>query len=191
MNWLQQHHMSVSNRSWGSAQTSFCTLMQAISHHAQAHELSISHRAQAHELSISHRAQAHELSIGHRAQAHELLFSHRAQAHELIIMAATTTYVDDEIIRASAHSIYIPLHHGDNNNNGDDDNEWQRQGLGCKCPAFSYRVAQRQRQQQQCRWWQQMSTTRPQARAPGILYCVVQRPFRLPDKLSQSFPVTS
>ena len=25
----------------------------------------------------------------------------------------------------------------------------------------------------------------------AFLYCVAQRPFRLPDKLSQSFPVTS
>jgi hypothetical protein len=40
-------------------------------------------------------------------------------------MAATTTYVVDKIIRASAHGIYIPLHDGDNNNNGDDDNECQ------------------------------------------------------------------
>ena len=151
MNWLQQHHRLVSNHSCASARASFRTLMQAISYRAQAHELSISHHAQAHKLSISHHAQVHELSISHRVQAHELLNSHHAQAQELIIMAATTTYVDDEILRPSAHGIYIPLCDGDDNNNGNDDDKYQRQGLGCKRPAFSYRVAQRQRQQQQRR----------------------------------------
>ena len=45
-------------------------------------------------------------AISHHAQAHELSFSHRAQVHELLITAVTTTYVDDEILRASARGIY-------------------------------------------------------------------------------------
>ena len=82
----------------------------------------ISHHAQAQELSISHHAQAHELSISHRAQAHKLLISHCAQVHELLIMTATTTYVGDEILRASNRGIYIVLRDGTDNNNGSDDN---------------------------------------------------------------------
>jgi hypothetical protein len=73
--------------------------MQAISHHAQVHELfilatmaknvdneALVRKLTMHELSV----QAHKLSISHRAQAHELLSSHRAQAHKLLITAATT-----------------------------------------------------------------------------------------------------
>ena len=131
--------------------------------HAQAHNLhfvlcvvirwrqhttmqAISHRAQAHKLSISHCAQAHELSISHCAQAQELLISHHAQAHKLSITAATTTYVDDKILKASAQGIYMSSHDSNNNNNGNDDDECRRQGhLGGGR-----------------RWW------RPRARAPSI-----------------------
>ncbi len=104
------------------------------------HELS----AHVHKLSISHHVQAHELSISHCVQVHELSIRHRSQAHELLITAATTTYVDDKILRASAQGIYIASRDGDDNNNGDDDDECQQQGLGCERPAFSYCVAQRQ-----------------------------------------------
>ena len=96
----------------------------------------------------SPHGQAHELSISHRAQAHELPISHCAQAHKLLITAATTTYVDDKILRASTRGIYIALRDSNNNNNSDDDNECRRQGLGREHPAFSYRIAQRQRRQQ-------------------------------------------
>jgi hypothetical protein len=36
--------------------------------------------------------------------------------------SATTTYVDDKILRASARGIYIVTRNGADNNNGDDDN---------------------------------------------------------------------
>jgi hypothetical protein len=61
-------------------------------------------------------------AISHHAQAHKLSISHRAQAHELLITAVTTTYVDDEILRASAPGIYIASRDGNKDNNtGDDD----------------------------------------------------------------------
>jgi hypothetical protein len=88
-------------------------------------------------------------AISHHAQAHELSISHRAQAHELLITAATTTYVDDEILRASARGIFIASRDGDDNNTGNDDDECRRQGLGRERPALSYHVVQRQRRQQQ------------------------------------------
>ena len=88
-------------------------------------------------------------AISYHAQLHELSISHRAQVHEILITAATTTYVDDEILRASARGIYIASRDGDDNNTGNDDDECRRQGLGRERPAFSYRVAQRQRRQQQ------------------------------------------
>ena len=53
------------------------------------------------------------------AQAHELSISHHAQAHQLLITALTTTYVNDDILRASAQGIYITLRDGNDNNNGD------------------------------------------------------------------------
>jgi hypothetical protein len=76
----------------------------------------------------------HELSV----QVHKLSISHRAQAHELLIMAATTTYVDDEILRVSAQGIHITSRNGDDNNNGNDDNECRQRSLVPKCMAFSY-----------------------------------------------------
>jgi len=45
-------------------------------------------------------------------QAHELsISSHRAQAHELLIMAVTTTYVDDEILQSKCprHTHHVRL----------------------------------------------------------------------------------
>jgi hypothetical protein len=65
-------------------------------------------------------------AISHHAQAHELSTSHRAQSHELLITAATTTYVDDEILRASTRGIFIASRDGDDNNTGDDDDKCQR-----------------------------------------------------------------
>jgi hypothetical protein len=65
-------------------------------------------------------------AISHHAQAHELSTSHCAQSHELLITAATTTYVDDKILRASARGIFIASRDGDDNNTGDDDDECQR-----------------------------------------------------------------
>ena len=121
-NWLRQHHMSASSHSCAGARASFFTLY--------CHSKMTTHN--------KHHVQAHELSI-----------SHRAQAHELLIMAATTTYVDEEILRESARGIYIASRDGDDNNTGNDDDKCQRQGLGRKRPAFSYRVAQRQQRQQQ------------------------------------------
>ena len=88
-------------------------------------------------------------AISHHVQAHELSISHCARVHELLITAATTTYVDDEILRASARGIYIASRDGDDNNTGDDDDKCRQQGLRRERPAFSYRVAQRQRRQQQ------------------------------------------
>jgi hypothetical protein len=76
----------------------------------------------------------HELS----AQAHELSISHCAQAHELLITAATTTYVDDKILRVSARGIHITSRNGNDNNNGNDDNECRQQSLVPKRTAFSY-----------------------------------------------------
>ena len=52
------------------------------------------------------------------AQAHKLSISHRVQVHQLLIMAVTTKYVDDDILRASARGIYITLHNSNDNNNG-------------------------------------------------------------------------
>ena len=75
------------------------------------------------------------------AQAHELSISHRAQAHQLLIMALTTKYVDDNILRVSARGIYITLCNGDDNNNGDDDKKCRRQGPMGKSMEFSYRIA--------------------------------------------------
>ena len=75
------------------------------------------------------------------AQAHELSISHRAQAHQLLIMALTTKYVDDNILRVSARGIYITLCNGDDNNNGDDDKKCRRQGPMGKSMEFSYLVA--------------------------------------------------
>ena len=69
---------------------------------------------------------------------------HQCQVHELLNSAATTTYDDDEILRASARGIYIMSRDGGDNNNGNNDNECQRQGLGHERPAFSYHVAQQQ-----------------------------------------------
>jgi hypothetical protein len=65
------------------------------------------------------RCTMHELSV----QAHKLSISHRAQAHELLIMAATTTYVDDVILRVSAQGIHIASRNGNDNNNGNDDDK--------------------------------------------------------------------
>jgi hypothetical protein len=67
---------------------------------------------------LVHKHTMHELSV----QAHKLSISHHAQAHKLLITAATTTYVDDVILRASARGIHIVSCNGDNNNNGKDDN---------------------------------------------------------------------
>jgi len=52
--------------------------------------------------------------------------SHHAQAHKLSTTAATTTYVDDEILRVSARGIFIASRDGDDNNTGDDDDECRR-----------------------------------------------------------------
>ena len=65
--------------------------------HAQAHELHFA-------LCIVVRRRQHTTmrAISYHAQSHELSISHPVQAHELLITAATTTHVDDEILRASA-----------------------------------------------------------------------------------------
>ena len=73
------------------------------------------------------------------AQAHKLSISHCKQVHELLITAATTTYVNDKILRASAQGIHIASYNSDDNNNGNDDD---------KCQQFSYCVTQWQQQQQ-------------------------------------------
>ena len=52
------------------------------------------------------------------AQAHKLSISHLVQVHQLLIMAVTTKYVDDDILRASARGIYITLRNSNDNNNG-------------------------------------------------------------------------
>ena len=84
--------------------------------HAQAHELHFA-------LCIVVRQRQHTTmrAISLHAQAHELSISH--QAHKLLITAATTTYVDVEILRASARGICITSRDGNDNNTGDDDDE--------------------------------------------------------------------
>jgi hypothetical protein len=77
-------------------------------------------------------AQAHELSIS---------ISHRVQAHQLFIMALTTKYVDDDILRASARGIYITSRDGDDNNNGNDGKKCRRPGPMGESMEFSYCVA--------------------------------------------------
>jgi hypothetical protein len=90
------------------------------------------------------RGTMHELSV----QAHELSIGHCAQAHELLIMAATTAYVDDVILRVSTQGIHIASPNGDDNNKGNDNNRCQRQGLVRERTAFLYRVTQQQQRQQ-------------------------------------------
>ena len=112
----QQHHMLVSIPSCAGAQASFCTVCccsTTTTHDCASNKPSCaSARALYFDndgkeaMLTSHHAQVHELSISHRAQAHELPISHCKQAHKLLITAATTTYVDDEILRASARGIH-------------------------------------------------------------------------------------
>ena len=99
--------------------------------HAQAHELHFA-------LCIVVQRQQHTTmrAISYHAQAHKLSSSHRAQPHELLITAATTTYVEDEILRASTRGIYIVSRNSDDNNTGNYDDECRRQGLGREHPAF-------------------------------------------------------
>jgi hypothetical protein len=155
------------------------TTVQAISHRAQAHKLfilamtaknvddeALVRKRTMHELS----AHAHK-SISHHAQAHELSIRHCAQAHELLITAVTTTYFNDEILKAytsrramamtttmammmtnvnnmasgaSARHFHIASRSGNNNNN-----YWQqgtmsigRRGLVREHTTYSHRVAQ-------------------------------------------------
>jgi hypothetical protein len=75
------------------------------------------------------------------AQVHELSISHRAQAHQLLITALTTTYVNDNILRASTQGIYITLRDGDDNNNGDDDKKCRRRCPMGESTEFTYHVA--------------------------------------------------
>ena len=74
------------------------------------------------------------------AQVHELSMSHRVQVHQLLIMAVTTKYVDDNILRASARGIYITLRDGDDNNNGNDDNKCRQRGPMGESTEFTYHV---------------------------------------------------
>ena len=78
----------------------------------------------------------HELS----AQVHELSISHCVQVHQLLITALTTTYVNDDILRANARGIYITLRDGDDNNNGDDDNKCRQRGPMGESTEFTYHV---------------------------------------------------
>ena len=95
------------------------------------------------------------------AQAHKLSISHCKQVHELLITAATTTYVNDKILRASAQGIHIASYNSDDNNNGNDDDE---------CQQFSYCVTQwRQQKQLLAMTNNERRTTRPRAQGHNIL----------------------
>jgi len=85
-NWLRQHHVSVSSHSCAGARASFRTLYCRLT-------------------TTTHNNASNQLSI-----------SHRAQAHEPLITAATTTNVDDKILRASARCMYIASRDEDDNN---------------------------------------------------------------------------
>ncbi len=75
------------------------------------------------------------------AQVHELSISHHVQVHQLLITALTTTYVNDNILRASTQGIYITLRDGDDNNNGDDDKKCRRRCPMGESTEFTYHVA--------------------------------------------------
>ena len=127
---------------WQQRQPIGCSniICQRQATHAQAHELQLALciviRQQQHTTiqAISHHAQAHELSISHRAQAHELLMTAATTTGIFISYHATATTMtticnnerwvsDGEALCASTQHIHIVSRDGDED---DEDDEVKR-----------------------------------------------------------------